>query len=159
MLKAIYFQTSEMRCAFASYPELLLIDATYKLNDLNMPLYVLMCVDGNGESEIVCLWLTQFEDKETITELVQEFKKHNSSWSLTQCIMSDKDMTERNVLSEQFLQSKLLICLFHTLRTMRREVSTEKLGISQGGKKYVLGDSVENVVFSGSHEMFEHIES
>ena len=103
MLKAIYFQTSEMRSAFASYPELLLIDATYKLNDLNMPLYVLMIVDGNGESEIVCLWLTQFEDKETITELVQEFKKHNSSWSLTQCIMSDKDMTERNVLSEQFL--------------------------------------------------------
>ena len=86
MLKAIYFQTSEMRSVFASYPELLLIDATYKLNDLNMPLYVLMSVDGNGESEIVCLWLTQFEDKETITELVQEFKKHNSSWSLTQCI-------------------------------------------------------------------------
>ena len=128
MLKAIYFQTSEMRSIFVSYPELLLIDATYKLNDLNMPLYVLMSVDGNGESEIVSLWLTQFEDKETITELVQEFKKHNSSWSLTQCIMSDKDMTERNVLSEQFPQSKLLICLFHTLRTMRREVSTEKLG-------------------------------
>lgn len=62
MLKAIYFQTSEMRTTFASYPELLLIDATYKLNDLNMPLYVLMIVDGNGESEIVCLWLTQFED-------------------------------------------------------------------------------------------------
>ena len=125
MLKAIYFQTSEMRSAFASYPELLLIDATYKLNDLNMPLYVLMIVDGNGESEIVCLWLTQFVDQETITELVQEFKKHNSSWNLTQCIMSDKDMTERNVLSAQFPQSKLLICLFHTLHTMRREVSTE----------------------------------
>ena len=77
MLKAIYFQTSEMRSAFALYPELLLIDATYKLNNLNMPLYVLMIVDGNGESEIVCLWLTQFEDKETITKLVQEFKKHN----------------------------------------------------------------------------------
>ena len=64
MLKAIYFQTPEMKNIFASYPELLLIDATYKLNDLHMPLYVLMVVDGNGESEIVCLWLTQFEDKE-----------------------------------------------------------------------------------------------
>mgnify|MGYP003472603571 CR=1 FL=1 len=144
MLKAIYFQTSEMQRTFASYPELLLIDATYKLNDLNMPLYVLMSVDGNGESEIVCLWLTQFEDKETITELVQEFKKHNSRWSTTECIMSDKDMTERHVLSEQFPQSKLLICLFHTLRSMKREVSTEKLGISQGERWYVLGDSVEN---------------
>ena len=57
-----------------------------------------MSVDGNGESEIVCLWLTQFEDKETITKLVQEFKKHNSRWSSVECIMSDKDMTERHVL-------------------------------------------------------------
>lgn len=32
-----------------SYPELLLIDATYKLNDLNMPLYVLVSVDGMGK--------------------------------------------------------------------------------------------------------------
>ena len=67
MLKAIYFQTSEMRSVFASYPELLLIDATYKLNNLNMPLYVLMSVDGNGESEIACLWLTQFEDKQLLS--------------------------------------------------------------------------------------------
>ena len=36
MLNAIYFQTSEMRSTFDSYPELLLIDATYKLNDLCM---------------------------------------------------------------------------------------------------------------------------
>ena len=63
MLKAIYFQTKKMQDTFCTYPELLLIDTTYKLNDLRMPLYVLMVVDGNGESEIVCLWITQFEDK------------------------------------------------------------------------------------------------
>ena len=138
MLKAIYFQTSEMKRIFESYPELLLVDATYKLNDLQMPLYVLMVVDGNGESEVVCLWLTQFEYKETITELTQGFKKHNPCWSLIQCIMSDKDMIERNVFREQTPQSKLLICLFHTLRTMRREVSCEKLGISLGERSMCL---------------------
>lgn len=47
-LKAIYFQASEMKSAFKSYPEMLLVDATYKLNDLNMPLYVLIIVNGNG---------------------------------------------------------------------------------------------------------------
>ena len=76
-----------MKRTFDTYPELLLIDATYKLNDLQMPLYVVMVVDGNGESEIVSLWITQFEDKETITELVQEFKKHNEKWSAVQCII------------------------------------------------------------------------
>lgn len=156
MLKAIYFQTSEMKRVFASYPELLLVDATYKLNDLQMPLYVLMVVDGNGESEIVCLWLTQFEDKETITELVQEFKKQNSGWSSIQCVMSDKDMNERNVFREQIPQCKLLICLFHTLRTMRREISCEKLGISPGERSMCL-EVLSKMVYARSEEEYSEL--
>lgn len=156
MLKAIYFQTSEMKKVFESYPELLLVDATYKLNDLQMPLYVLMVVDGNGESEVVCLWLTQFEDKETITELVQGFKKHNSCWSSILCIMSDKDMIERSVFREQIPQSKLLICLFHTLRTMRREVSCEKLGISQGERSMCL-EILSKMVYARSEEEYSKL--
>ena len=34
ILKGILFQTQEMHRSFAAYPELVLIDATYKLNDL-----------------------------------------------------------------------------------------------------------------------------
>ena len=33
-LKAIFYQTPEMQNNFRLYPELVLIDATYKLNDL-----------------------------------------------------------------------------------------------------------------------------
>ena len=32
VLQAIYFQTKEMKDMFQAYPELLFIDATYKLN-------------------------------------------------------------------------------------------------------------------------------
>lgn len=152
-LKAIYFQASEMKSAFKSYPEMLLVDATYKLNDLNMPLYVLIIVDGNGESEVVGLWLTQFEDKETITELVQEFKKQNPNWNLTECIMSDKDMTERSVFSEQFPQANLLICLFHTLRTMRREISSDKLGISRGERSMCL-EILQKMVYARNEDEY-----
>ena len=66
----------------ATVPLVLFIDATYTLNNLRMPLYVLMAIDGNGESEIVCLWIVhclwivQSEDKITITNLSVEFKKH-----------------------------------------------------------------------------------
>ena len=38
-----------MKLNFASYPEVLMIDATYKLNDLQMPLYLMMTVDANGQ--------------------------------------------------------------------------------------------------------------
>ena len=59
---------------FQSDPELLFIDATYKLNDVHMLLYVLICIDGNGESEVVCLWLVEHEDKETFTNLMMNSK-------------------------------------------------------------------------------------
>ena len=49
----IFFQDYQMKFNFASYPEVLMIDATYKLNDLRMPLYLMLIVDSNGQSEIV----------------------------------------------------------------------------------------------------------
>lgn len=35
-----------------------------------MPLYVIMVVDGNGESEVVTLWLVANEDKATISHMM-----------------------------------------------------------------------------------------
>lgn len=155
-VQAIYFQTGEMKGMFLSYPEVLFIDATYKLNDLQMPLYVLMSIDGNGESEIVCLWIVQSEDKSTLTNLLVEFKKHNESSSLIQCVMTDKDITEQDVIREQLPQAALVICLFHTLRTMRREVSCEKLGISQSERVMSL-ELLSKMAYARSEEAYLQI--
>ena len=54
----LLFQDSIMKSVFDSYPEVILVDATYKLNNLRMPLYLMMCIDGNGEGEIVLMFLT-----------------------------------------------------------------------------------------------------
>ena len=154
ILKAVYFQTQEMGKLFDSYPELLLINATYKLNDLHiMPLYVVMVVDGNGESEIVSLWITQFDDKDTLTMLVQELKKLNETWASVQCIMSDKDMTERSVLIQELPQAKLFISLFHTLRSMKREVFSDKLVISQAERHMCL-EILSKMAYAQDEEMY-----
>ena len=61
VLSSVYFQTQKHKNTIAWYPELVLIDATYKLNNLRMPLYVMMVVDGNGETEVIALWLVVHE--------------------------------------------------------------------------------------------------
>ena len=38
-LKGIYFRDEEMKKAFEQYPEVILVDASYKTNDLRMPPY------------------------------------------------------------------------------------------------------------------------
>ena len=42
--------------------------------------------------------------------------------------MADKDMVERDVLTEKLPGASLQICLFHTLRTFRRDITCERLG-------------------------------
>ena len=68
--------------------------------------------------------LVSSEDESTISYLMDIFKKYNDT-SKTQFVMADKDMTERNVITEKLPNASLLICLFHTLRSLRREITTE----------------------------------
>jgi len=77
-----------------------MIDFTYKLNNIVMPLYVLMVVDGNLESEVIVLWLVVREDKTTIGHLMDAFIKNNDT-SNTKCIIEDKDFTEREIFTDK----------------------------------------------------------
>ena len=52
--------------------------------------------------------------------------------------MKDKDMTERSVLAEVFVDATLQLCLFHTLRSFKREFSMEKMGLRAGMRDTVL---------------------
>ena len=120
-----------------------------------MPLYILMVVDGNGESEIVALWLVSSEDESTIGFLMDVFRKYNDT-SKTQCVMADKDMTERNIITEKLPNAKLLICLFHTLRSFRREITTEKMGITAAQRVTVL-DLISKLAYAQSEEAYQVI--
>ena len=48
----ILFQDSLMKSSFASYPEVLMIDTTYRLNELRMSLYLMIVLDGNGKAKL-----------------------------------------------------------------------------------------------------------
>ena len=153
VLSSVFFQKQSWQNMYTRYPELILIDATYKLNNLRMPMYILMVVDGNGESEIVALWLVVYEDKDTISHLMDIFVKHNHITN-TKCIMADKDMTEREVLAEKILNAAIMICLFHTLRTFLREITAEKMGISAAQRITAL-EIICKLVYAHNNEEYQ----
>ena len=111
---------------FNCFPEVFFY-ATYKLNEFRMPLYLMLVIDSNGQSEIVSLFLTSLETKEAITNRVKAFKSVNPSWCKVGVVVTDKDFTVRTVFEEQFPGVQLQICLFHALRSFRREVTADKL--------------------------------
>ena len=112
--KGIFYQNLQMQKVYEKFPEILLVDATYKLLELRMPIYLLIAIDGDGQSEIVALFILADESKPTVTEVVQVFQKHNSCWTDTKVVMSDKDFIERDAFAACFPGAVLLICLYHT---------------------------------------------
>ena len=69
--------------------------------------------------------------------MVQAFKSVNPRWVGTKFVMSDKDFNDHNVFKKEFPQATLQICLFHTLRRFRREITTEKMSIQPGERDHV----------------------
>ncbi|KAK7884555.1 hypothetical protein WMY93_027678 [Mugilogobius chulae] len=88
ILEGIYYQDEIMHQKFTSFPELLLVDATYKLNDLHMPVYLQLVVDGNGESEIVAVFVVDNLHGEFAVSYLQE---ENYTFTLQ---FSDEEVTE-----------------------------------------------------------------
>ena len=80
--------------------------------------------DGFGESEIIAFFIVTDETKETLSFMLDVFLEVNGSTIFkTTCIMSDKDMTARDLFKEKFPNSSLLICLFHSLKSFGREIT------------------------------------
>ena len=130
--KGLYFQDNSMKQCFHAYPEVVFLDATYKLLEIGIPIYLLLCEDSNGTSEIVFVCLLVKEDHESIIWMMETFKKRNEFWYKIGVVMADKDIGERDAVKSALPTASVLICLFHALRTFRREVSCEKLGITSG---------------------------
>ena len=153
-LTGLLFQDSIMKSVFNSYPEVILVDANYKLNNLRIPLYLIMCIDGNGQCEIVLVFLTMIETEEAIIKMVQIFKHTNPKWECTKVVMSDKDFNEMPVFKKEFPNASLRICLFHVLRSFRREVTTDKLSIHLGEKDQVL-EIISKLAYSKSESEYD----
>ncbi|ELU01825.1 hypothetical protein CAPTEDRAFT_191966 [Capitella teleta] len=121
-LGMLYFQTFEMFDLYQKFPEALLIDATYCVNKKQMPLYCLMCQDGDGHGRIVAYAIVWNESYLRIQSILTTFKEKNYCGNLRSMVM-DKDLTEIKVVKEVFPDLPVIICKFHVLKAFKKETS------------------------------------
>uniref|UniRef100_A0A8D8ZC59 Zinc finger SWIM domain-containing protein 3 n=1 Tax=Cacopsylla melanoneura TaxID=428564 RepID=A0A8D8ZC59_9HEMI len=100
-LLGIYFQTKQMKNSFSAFPKLLLVDGTYCLNNLQMPLYIFLVINGNGKGEVACSFLLHEESSSNIANMVKTFKAANPDYNKIQCIFTDKDFKERAAIKQE----------------------------------------------------------
>lgn len=139
---------------YEKYPEIMLFDATYKMNKRNMPLVLQLCIDGNGETEIASLFICHSECRVAMEEMIDTFQKFNPAWVKTRVIIGDKDSADRIVYAEKFPCAALQICLFHVLKTFKREITTAKRDITKEQRDAVLR-LLEELVYSRSAEEYD----
>ncbi|KAK5648265.1 hypothetical protein RI129_003157 [Pyrocoelia pectoralis] len=61
--------------------------------------------------------------------------------------MGDKDLTERSVIKDLFPDVPFYICVFHTLKTFRREITCEKLHITKEERELSL-NYLQKLIYS-----------
>ena len=112
-----------MKSTFSAFPEVLLVDATYKLTELWMPVYLMMVVDGNGQSEIVCSFVTVLETEESMSKMIQVFKSHNPAWASSRVL--------KIAVRELFLQKSFLVFVYSSVYFTCYEVLDERLLVTK----------------------------
>jgi len=143
----LFYHDKLMKYSYQSYPEVLMVDSIYKLNDLRMPLYIMFIVD---ESEVVAMCLTSLETREAISKMVHSFKDNNCSWSETSVVITDKDFMKQSFCSEEFPNAVMHI---YALRSMQREITCEKLGIRSGENDHAL-ELLTSIAYATSVEKY-----
>ena len=96
----IFVQDDDMRKTFAAFPEIIFLDATYKLLELQFPVYLFSCEESNGATEIVGMGMLVNEDAESLRWLIRTFQKKNPEVINTWIVMADKDINERDTIKE-----------------------------------------------------------
>ncbi|XP_049274642.1 uncharacterized protein LOC119402518 [Rhipicephalus sanguineus] len=139
-LVGIFFQDEDMRSAFKSYPEIVFVDAIHKTNDRRLPLYFICVEDSNGYTEVAGFFLCVSEDENTVRSLFHRFVVNSGEENMlrTSAVMTDKDFTEKKILAEIFPNANFYLCLFHVLRTFRRQITPQKMSITPDARNSIL---------------------
>lgn len=152
-LEGIYFQDARMKNYFQLYPEVVLMDATYKLNDRRMPLFLMMVIDGNGESQIVAMFMIRTENYDIVLKMLNKFKTVNEKHKEINTILSDKNFADRRAYKEAFPNAQLQLCIFHVLQNFNRELRTKSMSINYEMKKRVYG-IMQRMVYAATEEQY-----
>jgi len=121
-LEVLYYQSGHMLNLFQKFPEILLIDGTYNVNKVGMPLYCFMVEDGFGHGQPVYYAALAEEDGPHLQSMIQTFKECNPAWNNTKVIVIDKDFSEWKSLSLAFPDADILFCQFHVIKYLFKKV-------------------------------------
>lgn len=87
---------------------------------------------------------------------IQQFKEACPKFNSIACIMVDKDFTEIAVLEEEFPGARILLCHFHVVQCLHREVAKTEYNFD-GWTKNELKQLSRLLVSASTQSMFDKV--
>ena len=150
-LELLYIQSRRMKKLCATYPEVLIMDSTYQVNNRKLPLSSILVMDGNGEGRVVAHAILKNDRQETLRHFLVQFKEHNPCVQDSRVFLVDKDFNETVLLKEIWSEAQVFLCLFHVLKALKVRIS--QLPLPQSSKD-TLRQLAQKVVYSHSEEQY-----
>lgn len=153
-LEGILFQDGRMKKIFDTFPDLLMFDATYSLNDRRMPLVILLVVDGNGESQVAGFFLVKSENTRVLNFLFERFKEENPKHTDVAVVITDKHISNRIVVETQFPTAVHHLCIFHVEKIFHEEITPKKRNINAQQKKACIR-ILTDMIYANDQERYD----
>ena len=153
MLQCLWFQLSDMKSTFRLFPEVLFMDATYKITSNNMVLLTLMVMDGNGHGQPVAYSFMSNETKVSFTFALDQLIHHSGlAADSIKTVILDKDSSEIAAVEESLPSADIIICRFHVLKYLK-QMLYEKLPKCE--QRQEAEKVIKSLVYAKSEEAYK----
>ena len=124
------FITRDMLHTLNKYPEVIVMDTTYKVNNNNYPLLNVLIIDNNGQGRPVFHALLASEDSIILSACLSFFVSSFNS-HLTKTIFIDKDMSEICAIRTCLPEVTIRLCAFHIVKAVKKALQQKRLATAQ----------------------------
>jgi len=101
-----------------------MLDGTYKVNRLRMPLYALAVVDSEGHGQPVAHALLAHENQEHIDLFLHDVAAWNPD-IFSSVFVTDKDFAEINAISSVVPNAQIFQCHFYIMKAFTDEMKRQ----------------------------------
>lgn len=151
-IKYLYLQDACMKDIFNFYFQRICIDCTYLHFDTDMYMFTILCEDSNGRIHIIACIFSQNNDFESLSWLIDTFKRHNPNWKKIKTVSVDPDIKPWQKIKDLLLQPLITTTFFHVFSTFKNGVSNLE-GVSDHEKKRAF-DLFKNLYYAPTQSDF-----
>ena len=109
----LFFAFRESLALYRAYPEVLLLDCTYKTNKFKMPLLVIIGLTGLNTSFYVAFVFLRSEQERDYYWALQQLKISLDNSTQPRVIVTNRDLALMNAISTSFPDTAHLLCQWH----------------------------------------------